>query len=58
MTFYIRTVFEFDKGGFKTISDYYTAPTKTEAIDMAKEVTYKAVGDCDGVLRIPVCGEV
>ena len=58
MTFYIRTVFEFDKGGFKTISDYDTAPTKADAIDMAKETTYKAVGDCDGVLRIPVCGEV
>ena len=58
MTFYIRTVFEFDKGGFKTISDYYTAQTKADAIDMAKETTDKAAGDCDGVLRIPVCGEV
>ena len=58
MTFYIRTVFEFDKGGFKTISDYYTAPTKGGAMDMAKEATYKAVGDCDGVLSITVCGEV
>ena len=58
MTFYIVTIFEFDKGGFKVVSNNYTANTKADAITMAKEATFKIVGDCDGVLRIPVCGEV
>ena len=58
MTFYIVTIFEFAEGGFKTISDYYTAPTKADAVAMARETTFNTVGNRDGVFSVSVCGEV
>ena len=58
MTFYIVTIFEFDKGGVKVVSNNYTANTKADAIAMAKETTFRAVGNRDGVLKVSVCGEV